>query len=106
MISRNSSKLIADAYHSHYTYKGTSGFRYYADSLYDFLYVNEFDAWLLNAFKMIRTTDSRGLREFIMRIHTGESLASARGIVKCCGSHLRRWRSWWADQRVSGPPSP
>jgi len=26
-------------------------------------------------------------------------------IVKCCGSHLRRWRSWWAGQRVWGPPS-
>jgi len=83
MISRKSSKVIADAYHTCFTYSGRSSysgkpeFRYYKDSLYDFLYVNEFDAWLLNAFKAIYKTDSRGLREFIMCIHTGESLATA-----------------------------
>jgi len=77
MISRKSSKAIADAYHTRFTYSGRSGFTYHEDSLYDFLYVNEFDAWLLNSFKAIRISDSRGLREFIMRIHTGESLVTA-----------------------------
>jgi len=32
-------------------------------------------------------------------------LSSRGDIVKCCGLHLRRWRSWWAGQRVWGPPS-
>lgn len=77
MISRKSSKYIADAYHACFTFRGSSGFKYYKDALYDFLYINELDAWLLNAFKAIRTTDSRGLSEFVMRIHTGESLVLA-----------------------------
>ncbi len=78
MISRKSSKAIADAYNACYTYTGyKTGYTYYKDSLYDFLYIKEFDAWLLNAFKAISKYDHRGLSEFIMRIHTGESLATA-----------------------------
>jgi len=81
MISRTSAKAIADAYHSRYTFtprhSSSSSFKYYRDTLYDFLYVNGFEAWLLNAFKAVSSTHPRALREFIMRIHTGESLSPA-----------------------------
>ena len=84
MISRKSAKAIAEAYHAHFTYyshsssysRARSEFHFSRDSLYDFLYENSFDAWLLNLFGEIRFSDSRGLKEFIMRIHTGESLTS------------------------------
>jgi hypothetical protein len=77
MISRKTSKIIADTYHACFTFRGSSGFKYNKETLYDFLYINEIDAWLLNAFKAINRNDSRGLREFIMCIHTGESLVLA-----------------------------
>jgi len=52
-------------------------FVYYEDDLYDFLFINDFEGWILNAVKAIRRYDSRGLLEFIMRLHTGESAARA-----------------------------
>jgi hypothetical protein len=78
MISRKSAKTIADTYHKHFTNGDRRpGFHYKRDSLYDFLYINNFEVWLLNAFNSIPTYNDRGLKEFIMRIHTGESLVSA-----------------------------
>ena len=47
------------------------------DALYDFLYVNSFDAWFLNAAKGKSPHHRRQLLEFVQRLHTGESLISA-----------------------------
>src|SRR4051794_11275347 len=83
MIGRASAKAIADAYHARFTgyssgHRSTSSsFTYYKTSLYDFLYVANFDGWLLNAIRGISSVDSRGLLDFIMRLHTGESVVAA-----------------------------
>jgi hypothetical protein len=45
------------------------------DQLYDFLYERDYDAWFLNAAHALRSSDSRALKEFIMRLHTGETVA-------------------------------
>jgi hypothetical protein len=81
MISRRSTIAIADAYHAHFTsifhYSSShSEFKYKREELYDFLFANNFDAWILNAFRGISMFTQRGLKDFIMKIHTGESLAS------------------------------
>ncbi len=77
MISRLSAKSIADAYYSHFTYQiREEVITYNRDALYDFLFVNNFDAWLLYAIKRIPTYDGRRLKEFIMQLHTGESVDS------------------------------
>lgn len=83
MISRRSTKSIAEAYYSHFRdFHRSSSTRTGSniisrDRLYDFLYINDFEAWLLNAFKAIPTYDTRRLKEFILQIHTGESIAAA-----------------------------
>ncbi len=83
MISRESAKTIADAYHAVFTsYRYStstrvsgSTFTLHRDSLYDFLYLHDFDGWIMNAIHGLRS-DKRALLEFVMRLHTGESLAS------------------------------
>lgn len=83
MISRRATIEIAGAYHDCFTswIRPTSHihgpqFQLYTANLYDFLYAENFDVWLLNAFKAI-SGHSRGLKEFIMRLHTGESVVKA-----------------------------
>ena len=46
------------------------------DALYDFLYDNDYPAWLLNQSQGI-TSRRRQIQEWIMKIHTGETQASA-----------------------------
>ena len=85
MISRESAKAIADAYHAKFTgtYRRSFNarsyheFKYNSALLYDFLYVSEFDGWLLNSVKAIPSHASRRLLEFVMKFHTGESLVVA-----------------------------
>ena len=79
MISRTSAKAIAEAYHQKFKGKrpglrGRSIFVLHVDALYDFLYVNNFDAWFLNAAKGKGPHHSRQLLEFVQRLHTGQSL--------------------------------
>jgi hypothetical protein len=79
--ARKAAKAIADAYYQKFTYY-SAGSHYssegiYKDSLYDFLYVNNFDGWLLNAIKALSSTYRRGLQDFLMRLHTGESVVKA-----------------------------
>lgn len=84
MISRASAKAIADAYHSSFTSwshpygsrRSSAQFKFHGDELYDFLYVNNFDAWFLNAAKGTYPHHERQLREFIQKLHTGESVAA------------------------------
>lgn len=47
----------------------------YKDKLYDFLYEREYEAWFCNLSR--RPTSIRGLNEWFLQIHTGESLVSA-----------------------------
>lgn len=79
MISRAAAKSIGDAYNLCYVHTSYSGVyptsHLYRDQLYELLYVNNFDAWICNAVKMI-VSDSRGLLEYVMKLHTGESIAS------------------------------
>lgn len=81
MISRKSTKAIADSYYSHYTFNPSRGSRHYSkvykEQLYDFLFINDFEPWLLNAVNKISSTKPRKLQEFIMCIHTGESMVIA-----------------------------
>jgi len=79
MISRKATKTIADAYGTHFSTSGSrpNSSKVYKDRLYDFLFINEFEAWLLNAFDKVPSFSPRSLQEFIMKIHTGESLMTA-----------------------------
>lgn len=90
MISRRAAKKIAEVYQkkfisAHWSAGANTGFgrvgggwryTFYALQLYDFLYEYEFDAWFLNNIKKLERTTQRDLTEFIMRLHTGESVAS------------------------------
>src|SRR3989442_1400028 len=84
MISRRSAKTIADAYHECFTYYSTRTrhsspieFHFNGDSLYDFLYVNNFEQSVLDAVRQIPPHD-RGLIEFLLGLHTGESVARVK----------------------------
>ena len=81
MISRASAKAIAEAYHQTFTslyrdLEGFEAFKLHVDALYDFLYVNNFAAWFLNAAQGEYPHHRRQLLEFVQRVHTGESLVS------------------------------
>lgn len=83
MISRRGAQAIADTYHARFTGWKDSTFNrydrrfvYYADNLYEFLYLNNFEAWMLSTVRALSGSDERALREFLMRLHTGESLVS------------------------------
>lgn len=76
MISRKSAMAIADAYTQKFSstvYDRST--KVYSDSFYDFLYEHEYEAWFCNMVKQILTR--QGLKEWLLRIHTGESLATA-----------------------------
>ncbi len=81
MITRKSAMAIAEAYYQKYTYYSSSSplsrSKVYKEPLYDFLYINEFDSWLLNAIKSLHSKDTRNLKDFFLQIHTGESLTNA-----------------------------
>ncbi len=54
-----------------------------ADKLYDFLYINNYEAWFCNLARASRDSGNsfsyatRKLKDFILKLHTGESIASA-----------------------------
>lgn len=49
-----------------------------SNKLYDFLYALDYDAWFCNLIKAQRDAlTSRPLKDFILKLHTGESLAAA-----------------------------
>lgn len=84
MISRRTAKIIAELYETRFR-KYHSGRRlssgYFTmniDAIYDYLFENDYPAWFCNAVKSTYTTvHTRKFKEFMMRIHTGESLAPA-----------------------------
>ena len=80
MISRKTAKLLAKQYHNEFTSLRNSGGRNvtrYVDSadMYDFLYERDYEAWFCNLAKEYMSP--REFEEFVMRLHTGESLAKS-----------------------------
>jgi len=70
---------IAEAYTAKFSYRSTSSGRsekkVYRDSLYDFLYELDYQAWFCNASK--KFSYIRSLKAWFLRIHTGETLVNA-----------------------------
>lgn len=79
MISRSTSLAIASAYTDRFTstsrlsHGGSTG-KVHRDSLYDFLYESDYEAWFCNLAKA--NFQIRELKEWLMKIHTGESFAA------------------------------
>jgi hypothetical protein len=78
MISRLSAKLLGRVYGERFSLRRIE-IDWYIDKkiLYDFLYENEYEPWFLNLVEITYLKLPRSLAEFIMKIHTGETLASA-----------------------------
>lgn len=82
MISRRTTFLIAELYTRAFReLKGSYDNRYYridTEAVYDFLFVNDYPAWFCNIAKAAHGYyDTRPFTEFILKVHTGESLVSA-----------------------------
>ena len=112
MISRRSAIAIAAAYASRFSiYRSRPhSYRVLNDRLYDFLFENDFEAWFCNAVKRINT--QRSLKEWVMRIHTGETLVKATpnwewpARAKLGQNYLRNLAvahlNWFAEQHDLG----
>lgn len=90
MLSRKTTKTLAELFHQVFGWYGpvldpyvdilsreTTHYHLNKQGLYDFLYEHDYDAWFLNAVKDLPELAERGLKEFIMRLHTGETVAPA-----------------------------
>jgi hypothetical protein len=93
MISRRTtlklSEVYAQSFYSTYDerlFSSYSSQRYYRvdiDKLYDFLFVNDYPAWFCNLIEHTRNSNrnyesaTRKLKEFILKLHTGESIVLA-----------------------------
>jgi hypothetical protein len=80
MISRATSLVIANAYTERFTHvsRARDGYRtekVYRDSVYDFLYENEYEAWFCNLARA--SIYIRDFKDFWLKIHTGESISEA-----------------------------
>ena len=80
MISRQAAVAIANAYVDRFSstskssYSGTTEKVHY-NSLYDFLFENDYEAWFCNLAQ--KNYKIRDLKEFFLRLHTGESISSS-----------------------------
>ena len=72
MISRRTAIIIGLIYENIFRPVST----FYKDKFYDFLYVRNYDVWLLEHSKTLRNL-SREIQELIMKLHTGQSLFAA-----------------------------
>lgn len=79
MISRRSVIALSDVFSRHFTKYESNTRRRTADSVavYDFLYRHEYDAWFCDAARSRTSTAPRTLKDFILKVHTGESLFEA-----------------------------
>lgn len=81
MISRGTSMAIVAAYVAKFTSRTSRGphrtmvENVHCDLLYDFLYQNDYEAWFCNAAR--KPASIRRLKDWLLKIHTGESLALA-----------------------------
>jgi hypothetical protein len=81
MIGRRSTKRLAELYLHKFaraTSSSGSGKWVLWDEVYDFLYERDFDAHFCNAAKSAAHNGARNFEEFILRLHTGESVAKLR----------------------------
>ncbi len=82
MISRETTKVLAEVYDARFgEYRQDPPYYYkeyhlHNESLYDFLYENNYEAWFMNAVRQL-TGYERELKMFIMRLHTGETVVGA-----------------------------
>lgn len=74
MISRKTTQAVAGAYARKFS-STRSPFSVYKDSLYDFLYENDYQAWFCNAAR--RNRWNRELKDWVLKIHTGETLVKS-----------------------------
>lgn len=81
MISRRTATAIGNAYQNKFTHWNSSTSQYsggyytfYGDSLYEFLFNHDFQAWFCNCAKNIKVA---AVKEFVMKIHTGETQSAA-----------------------------
>jgi hypothetical protein len=85
MISRRTTKHIADLYISvfrrHYDNgHGNRGYGIDWADIYEYLFVNDYPAWFHMIAKVASSpTDVRGFSEFILQLHTGETLVLIKG---------------------------
>lgn len=80
MISRKSTLAISDAYLNEFSHSSSSSYgnsteKLDKDHFYDYLYEHEYEAWFCNACR--QPNSIRQFKEWILRIHTGETLSSA-----------------------------
>lgn len=94
MISRQSARALSDVMeNSFYSYHSGGRSPSYRSPdttrLYDFLYDSGYEAWFANLARNIRSArDTRGLKDFFLKLHTGETLQSATS-------------TWTWDQRAA-----
>lgn len=86
MISRKTALSLSKLYVQVFKKDAITGYSFENGSfvvidsgkLYDFLFSEEYEAWFLNFIRIASSTyDVRTLQDFIMKLHTGESLSSA-----------------------------
>jgi hypothetical protein len=77
MISRKTAMAVAGFYTNRVTgsRSTSSSAKVYKDSIYDFLYENDYQAYFCNAART--NTWPRDLKNWILKLHTGETLAQA-----------------------------
>jgi hypothetical protein len=77
LISRRTAIAIAKAYTKRFSRadSGRDGPTVFRESLYDFLFENNFQAWFCNSVK--RLNYPRELKEWAMRLHTGETFVDS-----------------------------
>lgn len=80
MISRATSLAIANVYTERFTHVSSASHggrteKVYRDSVYDFLYENEYEAWFCNLARA--PIYIRNFKDFWLKIHTGESISEA-----------------------------
>ena len=79
MISRKSANSIGACYNKKFSSwrAGPTGSstQIHTDSLYDFLFDNDYSAWFCNQGKL--RAGNRSVKEWVMRLHTGETQAPA-----------------------------
>ena len=83
MISRKSALALAQVYVRMFRKPfrlgrtSSNGYTVDSDRLYDFLFAREYDAWFCNLVRKARqATGTRKLQDFLMTLHTGESISA------------------------------
>lgn len=132
MISRRTALVLAEAYAKAFStsYRHRVGslpsktqYKVEVDKLYDFLFSCDYSAWFCNKAKTTyhysdnRSNATRKLKEFLMKLHTGETQAEAtlkwaqqqreklgqEYLQNLAGDILNKWHKDWKSQPDSRP---